>query len=115
MTYDMDKKMNSNGSFFTSNIYKHIFLCPKQWSGKAGGPYQMAQADGRRRTEEANGCQRTATPPHNWRGNRRGRPQVTATNRHRTALPSTRRTAEQANVRRGPRMPDVRTRDNLVW
>jgi hypothetical protein len=67
------------------------------------------------RTEEANGCQRTATPPHNRRGGRRGRLPVAATNRHRMALLSTQQTAEKADVRGGPRMLDVQTRDNLVW
>jgi hypothetical protein len=71
--------------------------------------------DGLRRTMEVNSCRWTATPPHGWRGGRRGRPLVAATNRHRMASPSTRRTAEKTNVDGGPRMPDVRMRDNLVW
>jgi hypothetical protein len=42
---------------------------------------------------------RMATSPHGWRGGRRGRPPVAAANHHRTASPSTQRTAEKADIR----------------
>jgi hypothetical protein len=63
----------------------------------AGQPKRMTSAERRKRT---------ATPPHGWRGGRRGCPPVMATNCYRTA--------KKADIRGVLRTLDVRTHDNLV-
>jgi hypothetical protein len=83
---------------------------------QSSGRVRRAAPAGRpRRTASAGRRKRMATSPHGWRGGQRGRPPVAAANHHRTASPSTQRTAEKMDVRGGPWMPDVQTRNNLVW